>query len=133
MTISVERQYPLVSVTEWDYSELADDVATNVTRLPPGAVVLQVGAFVDTADNNAGAVTLDVGDGDAGALYVTDLDAKTVGESEMADVTEIGKKYANGGYITATRKVTGAAASTAGKVRIFVSYAIIGRSNEVQQ
>jgi hypothetical protein len=128
---SPERQYPLTAVVELTYDQLPTGVATEVIDLPVGAVVLGGGAFVDTADDGGTSVVLDVGDNDAGDLYVTDLDAKTANESEAFDVTEIGKKYPSGGAITATR-TEGGTASTAGKVRIFATYLIFGRANEVQ-
>jgi hypothetical protein len=130
-TLTPERQYPVTAVVEVLYSELTTAVATNVIKLPRNAVVLGGGAFVQTADNGGTSVVLDVGDGDTGDLYVTDLDAKTANESEQFDVTEIGKLYADGGNITATR-VQGGTASTAGKVRIWATYAVLGKASEVQ-
>lgn len=129
-TLSKERQYPITAVEEVDYNELPTGVPVNVIKLPYNAVVLAGGAFVDTATNSATSSVVDVGDADQGDLYVTDLTTQTAGESEMFEVTEIGKKYASGGHITATRTEVGAA--TAGKVRIWVQYAVIGKSNEVQ-
>lgn len=132
MTIkSPARQYPLTDVRELLFSDLPTGVATEVIDLPVNAVVLDAGAFVDTADNSGTSCVLDVGDTDTGDLYVTDLDLKTVNESETIDVTERGKKYASGGAITATRVAVGTAA-TAGKTRIWVTYVILERANEVQ-
>lgn len=125
------RQYPLVDVRELLFSHLPTGVAVEVIDLPVNAVVTGGGAFVDTADNSGTSAVLDVGDADAGDLYVTDLNAATAGESEQFDVTEIGKKYASGGAITATRVAVGTAA-TAGKVRVWVEYVILERANEVQ-
>lgn len=130
-TLTPERQYPTTAVVEVLYSELPTGVATNVIKLPPNAVVLDGGAFVQTADNGGTSVVLDVGDADQGDLYVTDLDAKTVNESEQFDVTEIGKLYTSGGYIKATR-VEGGTASSVGKVRIWATYAVLGKASEVQ-
>ena len=130
-TLTPERQYPVTAVIEALFSELPTGVATNVIKLPPNSVVLGGGVFVQTADNGGTSVVLDVGDADQGDLYVTDLDAKTANESEQFDVTEIGKLYTNGGFIKATR-VEGGTASTAGKVRIWATYAILGKAAEVQ-
>lgn len=125
------RQSPITQVVECLYSELTTGVAHEIIDLPINAVVIGGGAFVDTADNGGTSVVLDVGDTTTGDLYVTDLDAKTANESEQFDVTEIGKKYASGGAITATR-VEGGTASTAGKVRVWVQYLIMDRATEVQ-
>lgn len=125
------RQYPLTAVVELLFSDLLTGVATEVIDLPVNAVVIGAGAFVQTADNGGTSCVLDVGDTDTGDLYVTDLDAKTVNESEQADVTEVGKLYAAGGAITATR-TEGGTASTAGKVRVWATYVILDRANEVQ-
>ena len=86
----------------------------------------QARAFSDIADKVAVWLDADVGD-----LYVSDLDTQVAGESASIDLTEVGKKYPSGGYITATRTETGAAA-TAGKIRVFASYVVLNRVNEVQ-
>lgn len=125
------RQSALCAIAEFAYSELASGVATEVIDLPPGAIVLGGHASIPTADNSGTSAVVDVGDGDVGDLYVTDLDAKTAGESEAFDVTELGKKYADGGAITATRTAVGTAA-TAGVVRICCWYAEAGRVTEVR-
>lgn len=125
------RQYPLTAVVELLFSDLLTGVAKEVIDLPINAVVIGGGAFVQTADNGGTSCVVDVGDADAGDLYVTDLDAKTVNESEQFDVTEIGKLYASGGGITVTR-TEGGTASTAGKVRVWATYVILDRANEVQ-
>lgn len=126
-----ERQYVLTDVVEIDYDELTTGVAANAIKLPVNAVVLGGGAFVHAADSASTTLVYDVGDGDTGDLYVTDLDGKTANESEQFDVTEIGKKYPSGGWITVTRAVTGSA-PTAGTLRVWVTYAVIGRMNEAQ-
>lgn len=125
------RQTVLLADIEVTYDQLPTGVATEVIDLPVGAVVVDGGAFVVTADNGGTSVVLDVGDGDVGDLFVTDLDAKTANECERFDATEIGKKYASGGAITATR-TEGGTASSAGKVRIWASYYIDDRTTEVQ-
>lgn len=130
-TLSVERQYPIVAIEEVDYDELPTGQAINVIKLPVNAIVLNVGAFVDLATNAGNTSVLDIGDGETSDLYVTDLNTQVAGESETIDLTEVGKKYPSGGFITATRTETGTAA-TAGKIRMFASYVVLNRVNEVQ-
>ena len=130
-TLSVERQYPIVAIEEVNYDELPSGQAVNVIKLPVNAIVLNAGAFVDAATNAGTSSLLDLGDGDASDLYVSDLDTQVAGESATIDLTEVGKKYPSGGFITATRTETGAPA-TAGKIRVFASYVVLHRANEVQ-
>lgn len=130
-TLSVERQYPIVAIEEVDYDELPTGQTVNVIKLPMNAIVLNVGAFVDAATNSGNTSVLDIGDSETSDLYVTDLNTQVAGESETIDPTEVGKKYPSGGFITATRTETGAAA-TAGKIRMFASYVVLNRVNEVQ-
>lgn len=125
------RQYPLYAEKEILFSDLTAAVAAEVIDLPVNAVVVAGGAFVDTADAASTTLVYDVGDTDTGDLYVTDLDGKTANESEQFDVTELGKKYPNGGAITVTRAHTGSA-PTAGKLRVWAAYLILDRANEVQ-
>lgn len=126
------RQTALCAIAEFDYTELPTGVATEVIDLEPGTIVLGGFACNPTADNSGTSAVLDVGDGDTGDLYVTDLDLKTAAnESEAFDVTELGKAYPSGGAITATRTAVGTAA-TAGTVRICVWYVVSGRVNEVR-
>lgn len=125
------RQYALCAVAEFAYSELATGVAVEAFDIEPGTVILGGHAHQVTADNAGTTSVIDVGDGDAGDLYVTDLDAKTAGESEAFDVTELGKSYPNGGSITITRTVVGTA-STAGVTRVCIWYLVAGRVNEVR-
>lgn len=124
------RQTLLLADIELTYADLPTGVATEVIDLPVGAVVVDGGAFIKTIDNGSVSVVLDVGDADAGDLYVTDLSALTVSECERFDVTECGKSYPTGGVIKATR-VEGGTASTAGAYRIWVVYYIDGRHTEV--
>jgi len=130
-TLSVERQYPIAAIEEVDYHELPTGQPVNVIKLPVNAIVLSVGAFVEAATNSGNTSVLDIGDGDTGDLYVTDLNTQVAGESETIDLTEVGKKYPSGGYITATRAEAGTPA-TAGKIRIFATYVVLNRVNEVQ-
>lgn len=130
-TLSVERQYPIVAIEEVDYDELPTGQTINLIKLPVNAIVLNVGAFVDAATNSGNTSVIDIGDGETSDLYVTDLNTQVAGESETIDLTEVGKKYPSGGFITATRTETGTAA-TAGKIRMFASYVVLNRANEVQ-
>ena len=125
------RQTILCAIAEYLFSELATGVAVEVVDLEPGSIVLGGFAHVVTADDSGTTCVLDVGDGDTADLYVTDLDFKTVSESEAFDVTELGKAYASGGSIFVTRTAVGTAA-TVGKVRVCVFYAVTGRVNEVR-
>lgn len=131
MAKDIGRQSALCAIAEFLYSELPTGVATEVIDIEPGTVMLGGFASIPTADNSGTSAVVDVGDGDVGDLYVTDLDAKTAGESEAFDVTELGKSYPSGGAITVTRTAVGTAAS-AGVVRVVCWYAVAGRVNEVR-
>lgn len=132
MAKDIGRQSALCAIAEFLFSELPTGVAVEVIDLEPGTVMLGGHASVATADNSGTSAVADVGDGDAGDLYVTDLDLKTAaGESEAFDVTELGKAYPSGGAITVTRTAVGTAA-TAGVVRVVIWYAVAGRVNEVR-
>lgn len=126
-----ERQYPLVDVVTALVGDLATGVVVNAIKLPPNAVVLNGGAFIETADTVSTTSVLDVGDAAAADLYVTVLDAKTAGESEAFDVTELGKLYPNGDWITVRRTISGSASPT-GKYRVWVQYVILDKVHEVQ-
>lgn len=125
------RQTVLTAIVDLNYNDMTSGVSTEVIDLEPGTVVLGGFAYVETADNAGTSAVLDVGDGDTAALYVSALDLKTAGESEAADVTELGKYYPSGGGIYATRTAVGTAA-TAGKARVVIFYAVVGRVNEVR-
>lgn len=130
MAKSLERQYPLIAVAEFAYSELASGEEVEVIDLPVGAIVVGGYAYAETADNAGTTVVLDVGDAADPDRYVTSLSLATAGVSEAFASTVLGRKYPTGGAITATRTVTGTA-STAGNSRIVVEYIIDGRANEV--
>lgn len=125
------RQTVLCAIVDINFGDLTSGVSTEVVDLEPGSLVLGGFAYIETADNAGTSAVIDVGDGDTANLYVTVLDAKTIGESEAFDVTELGKYYASGGGIYATRTAVGTAA-TAGKTRVVVFYAVVGRVNEVR-
>lgn len=132
MATTVERQYPLIAVAEFDYDELPTGDNVEVVSLPPGAIVIGGFATSVVADNGGTSVVLDVGDEDDDDRYVTDLDIRTAaGVTEAFESTVLGRKYPSGGVITAKR-VEGGTASSAGTVRIVVEYVIDGRANEVQ-
>ena len=126
------RQTVLCAIVEVAFGDTTSGTSTKVIDLEPGAVVLGGFAFVETADNAGTTAVIDIGDVDTADLYVTVLDAKTAGESEAFDVTELGKKYtAAGGGIYLKRTAVGTAA-TAGLVRVTAFYAVAGRVNEIR-
>lgn len=123
---SPQRQYPLVAELELTLSELA---TVQDVELPPGAVVLDIKAYVDTAFNAATTNTLSIGDSGSATRY---LNAGSVGSAGVVgSIAGFGRKYTTAEVIRFTYAQSGAAAS-AGALRAYVSYAIAGRANEVQ-
>jgi hypothetical protein len=132
-TKSPERQYPLTAVVELDYTDLPSGEAVEVIDLPPGAMVIDGFAQILVQDNAGTSSVFDVGDADDDDRYVTDLDLKSgqVGSFELFSANGLAREYTGGGVIEVKRTAVGTA-STAGRVRVVVTYIVNGRANEAQ-
>lgn len=123
------RQYPLVAEAVLSYADLLPSATlVSIVKLPPGARVLDVRVYVDTAFNAAGTDTLSIGDTTAATTYASAVDVSSTGAKTTAG---FGKKYASGDILTATYTHT-STAPTAGSARVEVEYVVEGRVNEIQ-
>lgn len=122
------RQWPLVVVQDFDYTEVEDTVAVPAVKLPAGARVIGGGVLVTTAFDFGTTNAVDVGDGgDADRYSGTPVDLSATGWTAL-DVTGYG--YPISDYIDLTADVTGTAA-TQGEAKLIVEYIVDGRANEV--
>lgn len=123
---SSARQYPLIAELELTLAELA---AVQDVKLPPGAVVLDIKAFVDTAFNAGTTNTLSIGDSGSATRFLNAGSVAAAGA--VGSIAGFGRKYTVSDFVRFTYAQTGTAA-TAGALRAYVSYVIANRANEAQ-
>lgn len=134
------RQYPLVATATVTGADLGDGEVLAI-KLPPGAVVTKVVAYVDEgfeSDSIGGSIDytarVDVGDDDSNTTYVSGASVVSTGRLTL-QAGVLGKKYASGGTITIfyhdTDTVDGAV-FYAGQLTVCVEYVVQNRVNEVQ-
>lgn len=125
-TKNIERQWALKGLAPLTPANIG--AGNEVTfRVPPGALLLGVQVFVETAFNSATTTTLTVGDGTT--TFVSAVDAQAAGNKAA---TGVPKYYPTGGTITVSMAETGAAA-TAGLAFVVPDYVIVDRANEVAE
>lgn len=126
MTKNIERQWALKGLAPLTPANIG--AGNEVTfRVPPGALLLGINAFVATAFNSGTTATLTVGDGTT--TFANAVDATAVGGKTVANVP---KYYPTGGTLTVSMAQTGADA-TAGLAFVVPDYVIQNRANEVAE
>lgn len=113
---------------EADFSELPSGVFTPIgIQLPPGAIVIDGGAFVLTASDAATSETLGVGTSTAATAYASVANSKTAGRTA---VTAAAAPTAGAVEVGITRTAVGA--QTKGKYGVAVVYLLAGGSDGTQ-
>jgi len=122
------RQFPLVAVQDFDYTELTSGSATAAVKLPANARVVGGGVVIETAFNDTGTDLADVGDGgDPNRYSALQIDFAATGYTAL-DIT--GYKYTTTDYVDIT--YTGANGNaSAGAGVLIVEYVVDERANEV--
>lgn len=125
--LSTDRQYPLVAYAEADFELLPTGEAVAVVRVQANGVVVRGGVIVTEAWDSGTSDVLDVGDADDADRYTASaIDLQAAGHTAL-DVT--GDMYVEETDVIFTVTSAGAAA-TAGKMKAYVEYIVVGRSNE---
>lgn len=120
------RQYPMVAVQEFDYTDTAAGAVE--INLPAGAVVIGGGIAVDTAWNSGTSAAMDAGDSGSAERYAADIDLKAAGYTALEPTAF---KYAANDKVLLASALVGTAA-TAGAGRAIVQYIVSNRAHENQ-
>ena len=120
------RQWPLTAKVDFTFED-ADGVSVELVDIPGGAVITGGAVVIVNAFNSATSAVLDLGDKTTADKYLSNLDAKAAGGTNIAPA---------GGAFTVTDAVTlnitNTGAPTAGDGYVLISYVLAGRANEVQ-
>lgn len=131
ITHNPARQTELVIEEELSLAELASECI--IAKLPAGATLTGIVAFLDTNFNGGTTATLSIGDSGSAVRYASAVNVQTgAGAGLTLVATQFGRKYTSADYVRATFAQTGTPATT-GSVRIAVKYIREGRATEVQQ
>ena len=124
------RQWPLVAVQKYDYTELENGVAIDAIKIPTGCRITRLVNLIETAWDGT-TPTLDVGDSTTGDLFLDGVDIDTNGDLDVADIAATSgfAKYTAPTYITLTLNVTGTPSQGAGV--LIVEYIADEKSREV--
>ncbi len=125
---TAERQYPLVAIIDFTYSDFVSGTAKDVLGLPSDAIVIDGHIVITTAFNSATSDSINVGDTDSANRYANAVNAQS---AALTALGPDGTKLGQGKKITMTWTGAGAA-PTAGAGRLVVSYVRAGRANENQ-
>jgi hypothetical protein len=113
---------------EVDYSELPSGVFTPIgIQLPPGALVIDGGAFVLTASDAATSEALEVGTSSAATAYANVANSKTAGRTAVTAAVAPAPGVVEVGL---TRTAVGA--QTKGKYGVAIVYLLAGASDGTQ-
>lgn len=120
------RQWPLVAIQSFDYTELENGAAVAAVKVPGGSRV--IGGFVQVLTAFDGTTpTLDVGDGTDPDRYTASVvDLTAAGRTAL---TLDGVAYSTPDYVDLSFVVTGT--PTQGEGLLVVEYVMDSRSNEV--
>lgn len=122
------RQAPLVAFVDINAADLTSGTDVAAIDLPGNAVVLAGSVAVLTPFNSGTSDVLDVGDAGIQNRYLNDANIHTSGSIALVPT---GTATTGAGAIT-VRWTGGGAAPTAGKVRLAVTYIVLGREQSTQ-
>lgn len=123
------RQHALTAVQAFTYADLESGTDLPAVNVPGGAIILSGELIIETALNSATSDTISVGDGSTADAYLAATDVQSTGRTAL---TSVGAgALAAKGAVNLTWTGSGAAPS-AGSGYLVVTYAIVGRSTDVQ-
>ncbi len=117
------RQQVINAYVDINYSDITSGAAAAAIQLPANAVVLSGHIDTLTAFNSATSDVLSVGDSGSGTRY---LSGSNIHGAGTANLTRTGYQYTTASDITVTWTGAGTAPS-AGLVRLWISYVVLGR------
>lgn len=123
ITKKAARQHVICAYVDINFSDLASGSAAAAIQLPANAVVLSGYLDTLTAFNSATSDVLSVGDSGSATRYLSGSNIHATG---TASLTRTGYQYTAQSDITVTWTGVGAA-PTAGVVRLYVTYVVLGR------
>lgn len=110
-----------------DFKTVGTSIVADVIPLPPGATVISGHVVTGTAVDGSTAYNISIGDSGSATRYLGATDKMAAGLTALVPTGFVGA----GENLRLTVAPT-AAAATAGKVTIRVTYVIAGRTSEVQ-
>lgn len=128
ITKNTGRQWPLVAVVDIAFGDTPTTATFYEAADLPGSARVIGGALIVTEAWDSTTNTFAVGDATTAARYLAATDLKTLGTTEFDFTAEPGTAILDVGV---TYVETGAA-STVGAAKLYITYALDGKSNEVQ-
>jgi len=128
---TIARQYPLAAVVEVAFADISGETAVEVVELPAGAIVTGGQLLVQTAFDDTGTATVDIGDADDPDRFTASpVNVKATGSVPL-DIDTNNAQYDVPAQITATLAAQNDD-GTEGAFLLIVEYVVEGRQNENQ-